>query len=216
MERNSFTVTSLLLFLPFVERCRAQVSDSGTDTGMIIAISLPCAIFFVVVMGICIVFWCCYCRVSMLAKHPHQHRRPQYAFNYPRPHQTVSPQNQATVHSNSSGQSHSIETTTSSSTNLNNSTQTGVNSSTTQSAALSQPPQPAQAYSRQAHTSPPIAIASSIPPAAPGATQSESQTAPQSSEPVSQLPEATLHQGDAPPAYAEAVKMKTVIVIDET
>ena len=29
-------------------------------------------------------------------------------------------------------------------------------------------------------------------------------------EPVSQLPEATLHQGDAPPAYEEAIGMKTV------
>ena len=39
------------------------------------------------------------------------------------------------------------------------------------------------------------------------------QTVPQASEPVS-LPEATLHQGEAPPAYAEAVRMKTVCMID--
>ena len=26
------------------------------------------------------------------------------------------------------------------------------------------------------------------------------------------LPEATLHQGDAPPAYAEAIRMKTVTI----
>ena len=44
-----------------------------------------------------------------------------------------------------------------------------------------------------------------------------SQTVPQmtSVEPVS-LPEATLHQGDAPPAYTEAIKMKTVIIVDGT
>ena len=39
-----------------------------------------------------------------------------------------------------------------------------------------------------------------------------SQTVPQASEPVS-LPEATLHQGEAPPGYAEAVKMKTICAI---
>ena len=39
-----------------------------------------------------------------------------------------------------------------------------------------------------------------------------SQTAPQASEPVS-LSEATLHHGEAPPAYMEAIKMKTVITI---
>ena len=36
-----------------------------------------------------------------------------------------------------------------------------------------------------------------------------SQTVPQAPEPVS-LPEATLHQGDAPPGYEEAIRMKTV------
>ena len=44
-----------------------------------------------------------------------------------------------------------------------------------------------------------------------------SQTVPQATpvEPVP-LPEATLHQGDAPPAYTEAIKMKTVIIVDGT
>ena len=210
MERSSCTLTSVLLpllFFSLAERCRAQI-DSGTDTSMIIGISLPFAIFFVAVTGICIAFWCCYCRISMLAKRPHYHR-PRYVFNHLRSHPTVSPQNQATVYSNSSGQSHSTETVSSSSTNPN-STQTGGDSSTTQSTALSPPS--AQMYSRQAHAPPPTVIASSTPPATPRTT---SQTVPQSSEPVS-LPEATLHQGDAPPAYAEAVKLKTVIVIDET
>ena len=40
-------------------------------------------------------------------------------------------------------------------------------------------------------------------------TGNTSQTVPQASEPVP-LPEATLHQGDAPPAYEEAIGMKTV------
>ena len=39
----------------------------------------------------------------------------------------------------------------------------------------------------------------------------ESESCPQQDE----LPEAELHQGDAPPAYAEAVKMTTVIVIED-
>ena len=49
------------------------------------------------------------------------------------------------------------------------------------------------------------------------AHQQTSQTVPQATsvEPVS-LPEATLHQGDAPPAYTEAIKMKTVIIVDGT
>ena len=40
-----------------------------------------------------------------------------------------------------------------------------------------------------------------------------SQTVPQASEPAS-LPEATLHQGDAPPGYEEAIGMETVIIKD--
>ena len=195
MERKHDTLVNLLLFLLFLfaGRCRAQ-NDSGADTTMIITISLPFAIFFVVTMGVCILFWWCYCRISMLAKQPHYHR-PRYVYNPPRSRQNMSPQSRAT----NNRQSHSIETVTSSSTNLN-STQTGGDSTT----ALSPPP--AQAYSGQA--SPPTVTV-------PAALTGQSQTVPQASEPVS-LPEATLHQGDAPPAYAEAVKMKTVIVMDET
>ena len=68
------------------------------------------------------------------------------------------------------------------------------------------PPPTQEAYPGQAYVLSTV-VAASIPPApGPGAT---SQTVPQASEPVS-LPEATLHQGDAPPAYEEAVTMKTV------
>ena len=46
---------------------------------------------------------------------------------------------------------------------------------------------------------------------------SQTVVAPQApvSEPVS-LPEAALHQGEAPPAYTEAIMMKTVIIVDRT
>ena len=211
MERKCDTVANLqLLLLLFLlaGRCRAQ-DNSGADTTMIIAITLPFAIFFVATVGICILFWWCYCRVSMLAKQP-RYRRPRYVYNYPRPQHNVSPQNQTT----SNGQSHSMETVTSSSTNLN-STQTGGDSTTSQSTALNHSPVSTQAYSGQDYIPPPTVTASNAPPAAPAGSTSGSQTVPQASEPVS-LPEATLHQGDAPPAYAEAVKMKTVIVMDET
>ena len=211
MERKRVTLANLQLLLLFLlaGRCRAQ-DESGADTTVIIAIFLPFAIFFVVTAGICILFWWCYCHISMLAKQPHYHR-PRYVYNYPRPQQNVSPQNRAT----SNGQSHSTETVTLSSINLN-STQTGDDSTTSQSTALNpSSPASAQAYSGQAYTSPPTVTASNAPPAAPAGATSESQTVPQASEPVS-LSEATLHQGDAPPAYAEAVKMKTVIVMDET
>ena len=62
-----------------------------------------------------------------------------------------------------------------------------------------------QAYPGQAYV-PPSTVAVPNIPSASGAT---SHTIPQASEPVS-LPDATLHQGDAPPGYAEAIGMKTV------
>ena len=70
------------------------------------------------------------------------------------------------------------------------------------------PPQTQQAYPGpgQSYVPPSTVTAPYAPPAPPGAT---SQTVPQASEPVS-LPEATLHQGDAPPGYAEAIGLKTV------
>ena len=40
-------------------------------------------------------------------------------------------------------------------------------------------------------------------------------TEPESNLQIDTLPEAKLHQGDAPPAYAEAVKMTTVVIMDE-
>ena len=67
-------------------------------------------------------------------------------------------------------------------------------------------PPPTQAYPGQAYVQPSTITAPNAPPAPPGTTL---QTVPQFSEPVS-LPEATLHQGDAPPTYNEAVTMKTV------
>ena len=67
-------------------------------------------------------------------------------------------------------------------------------------------PGPGQGYVPSTVTAP------YAPPGAPsGAT---SQTIPQASEPVS-LPEATLHHGDAPPGYAEAIGMKTVDITSQ-
>ena len=64
----------------------------------------------------------------------------------------------------------------------------------------------------QSYTSPSTRVLYSLPTTAVGYTGA-SQTVPQSSEPVS-LPEATLHQGDDPPGYEEAVRMKTVSIED--
>ena len=165
-ERNCCTSTSLiLLFLSFsAGRCTAQ-ETSSSDTAFIIGVSLPITLFVLAVIAICVCFWGCYLRVSMLARQP---QRPRYVHNYQRPHQAVHPQSQAT----SNGQPNSTATViTPPSTNLN------------------------------------------LPPT--GSDSSTSQTVPQASESTSLL-EATLHQGDAPPAYAEAIRMKTVVVIDET
>ena len=72
-----------------------------------------------------------------------------------------------------------------------------------------------QPHSSRTVTPPPTNL--NFPPIGGGpiAANRTSQTVLQTtSEPVS-LPEATLHRGEAPPAYAEAIKMKTVIIIDE-
>ena len=67
-----------------------------------------------------------------------------------------------------------------------------------------------QPYSSRTTTPPSTSL--NFPPIGGGPIARISQTAPQASEPVS-LPEATLHHGEAPPAYTEAIKMKTVITI---
>ena len=226
MGRNCNTLIAsllqfILLFSSLAGRCRAQVDDSGDNTTMIVAISLPFAIFFAVLAGVCIVFWACYYRVSQLAKRPHCPRRPRYIYNYPRRQQQnmQPPQNRTT----SNGQSH---TSTVYSNPPANSTQTGFDSPTTitatttttvQSTAQSLGPPlsgaPAQAYSGQDHH---INVSPSIPSTSSGTTTQSSQIVPQATSEPDSLPEAALHQGDAPPAYEEAVGMKTVVVIDET
>ena len=219
MERKCNTLASILplfLLFSFAGRSTAQVDDGGTDTTMIIAISLPFAIFFVATVSICIVFWWCYCRVSTLAKQPHYRRRPRYVYNYPRAQQNVQPPQ---IRATSNGQPHSTETVVSSSTNLDPIQTIGGDSTTTQSTALNPPHETQdQAYSGQGCVSPPTVMAPSTSPGDPArSSSSSSQTVPQAtSEPAVSLPEATLHQGDAPPGYAEAIGMKTVIVMDET
>lgn len=216
MERKRDILANLLLLFHLFWRCRAQVDNGGTDTTMIIAISLPFAIFFIVTVGICVLFWWCYCRVSMLAKQPHYHRRPRYVYNYPRPQQqnVHTPQNRAT----SNGQPHATINS-----NLSSGAQTRNDdpSTTSQSTALNPTPGAhTQTYSGQDYAPPSTVTAPSASLGAPTGTRttSNSQTVPPglaTSETVS-LPEAALHQGDAPPAYAEAIKMETVIAIDET
>ena len=67
------------------------------------------------------------------------------------------------------------------------------------------PPQTQQAYPRQGYVPPSTGVVPSVSPLAhPGAIPQAT-----TSEPVP-LSEATLHQGDAPPDYAEAIGMKTV------
>ena len=224
MERKCDTLVSsllsILLFSSLAGRCRAQVDDSGDNTTMIVAISLPFAIFFAVAAGICIMFWACYYRVSLLAKRPHCPRRPRYVYNYPRRQQQnmQSPQNRAT----SNGQSHtstvySNPPANSTQTEFDSPTTTSTTTTTVQSTAQSLGPPlsraPAQAYSGQDHH---VNVTSSIPNTSSGTTTQSSQIAPQATSEPDSLPEAALHQGDAPPAYEEAVGMKTVVVIDET
>ena len=67
------------------------------------------------------------------------------------------------------------------------------------------PPQTQQAYPSQGYVLPSTGVVPSVSPLAhPGAIPQAT-----TSEPVP-LPEATLHQGDAPPGYQEAIGMKTV------
>ena len=75
------------------------------------------------------------------------------------------------------------------------------------------PPQTQPAYPGpgQGYVPPSTVTSPYAPPGPPGTT---SQTVSQAPEPVS-LPEATLHQGDAPPGYAEAIGMKTVDIADQ-
>ena len=68
-------------------------------------------------------------------------------------------------------------------------------------------PLPSQPYPGQAYIPPSTA------PSAPLAGTT-TQTVPQAPEPVS-LPEATLHQGDAPPGYEEAIRMQMGAITDQ-
>ena len=68
-------------------------------------------------------------------------------------------------------------------------------------------PPPTQAYPGQVYI--PLSTVPFAPPA-----ETTSQTVLKASEPVP-LPEATLHQGDAPPAYDKAIKMKIVTIVDQ-
>ena len=69
-----------------------------------------------------------------------------------------------------------------------------------------------QPYSSRTTTPPSTNL--NFPPIGSGPIARTSQTVPQASEPVF-LPKATLHHGDAPPAYEEAIKMKAVITMNE-
>lgn len=208
IERNYGNGTSLVLFFSLFGTCVAR--ESGTDTGMILGISLPFAILFVSATAICACFWFSYCRVSMLAKRPSRPRRQQrYVFNYQRPHQpAVHPENQATIYCN--GQSDSAETTATSSdsTTLSLSQLQGTvtdSSSSSSSTAFNLLP------SRQVNYSGQGAVQSSVVTVATHATQPASALTSESAHIITQSSTAELHQGDAPPTYAEAMNMKTCI-----
>ena len=148
--------------------------------------AIPVSIFVVVATLMCICFWACFF-----------YQRAQRARYYPPANAQYTPY----VYNQRS--------------NYNGGAQPGsypVQGYVVPSTTPSNPPQTQQAYPGPGYVPPSTVTAPYAPPGAPpGAT---TQTVPQASEPVS-LPEATLHQGDAPPAYAEAIGMKTVDTVSQ-
>lgn len=150
-------------------------------------ISLPAIVFCIAITTMCTCFWVCLCRM-LLQRKRHYHRiRPGHPSTVQ--HSTYNPAHQHPSHYGTEG---------------------------------------TQPYPVQRSYPPPTALPGStgvIPistsrPYSPflspmeAPTSSESTTAPQPYEPVA-LPEATLHHGEAPPDYEEAIKMKPPDTIDQ-
>ena len=146
--------------------------------------AIPVSIFVVVATLMCICFWVCFC--VQMAK-----RRPFYGAPA-NVHYTPHVYNQRPYYGTGAQaqpgsypvQGYVVPSTT----------PAGLN-----------PPQTQQAYPGQGYFPPSTGAVPSVSPLGPPGAVPQ----PTTSEPVP-LPEATLHQGDAPPGYAEAVGMKTV------
>ena len=156
------------------------------DNHLAVNISMPAIIFCIAITFMCTCFWICCCR--MLFQRKQYHRIPPHptATQY----STYGPQMPSHYGSGTQAQYPAQRYTPPSST------------------APSPPPATQRLYPYG--ISPPIPSSQS--PAE--ATTTSAQTVPQAYEPVS-LPEATLHHGEAPPAYEEAIKMKPPDTVDQ-
>ena len=195
--RRDSLLALLSLLLLHVGTCQAQSSMST------IIVAVPVTVFAFVVMAIimtlCICFWVCFCvqmaKQRQLFNGAPANARARYTpyVHNQRPYQDRAAQ----LAGSYSAQGYVVPSTTSA----------GVSS-----------PQTQQIYPGQGYVPPStVTVPSALPLAPPGATQSQTAiplATQATSEPVS-LPEATLHQGDAPPAYEEAIEMKTVDIADQ-
>ena len=161
-------------------------AQSSSGTGFV---ALPISIFVVVATLMCICFWVCFCfqmakRRQLYGTPANVHYTP-YVHNQ-RPYYSTGAQAQPG--------SYPVQGYV-----VPSATPAGVN-----------PPQTQQAYPSQGYVPPStgVSVVPSVSPLAhPGAIPQAT------SEPVP-LPEATLHQGDAPPGYEEAIGIKTVDIVD--
>ena len=163
------------------------ICQAQTDSS---GFAIPLSIFLVSATFMCVCFWVCFCCLVWASKRrphgvPANAQYTPYVYNQ-RPHYAGGAQPGSYP-----VQGYVVPSTT-----------------------PGNPPQTQQVYlgSGQSYVPPSTVTAPYASPAPhAGAT---SQTVLQASEPVS-LPEATLHQGDAPPGYAEAIGMKTVDIADQ-
>lgn len=148
-------------------------------------ISLPAIVFCIAITIMCSCFWVCFCRM-LLQRKRHYHRiRPSHPSTIQ--HSIYSPGHQSPSHYGTGGTP--VQRSYPPPTEL-----PGVTPSST-----------SRPYT---HISPPFSSPMEAP------TSSESTAPPQPYEPVA-LPEATLHHGEAPPDYEEAIKMKPPDMSDQ-
>ena len=188
--------TLLSLLALHIGTCQAQSSSSSGF------VAIPVVIFVAMATFMCVCFWTCFFyQRSRQRQYYGAATTTQYTYNPQRPYYGVGTQPYP-------AQRYVVPSTAPS--NPPPTQSYPVQQYVAPSTAPGNPP-PTQPYPVQGYFPPSTVTVPNAPPAPPGVT---SQTVPQASEPVS-LPEATLHQGDAPPAYNEAIGMRTVDIVDQ-
>ena len=189
LRRDCLILSLLSLLLLHVGKCQAQ-SDSSNIPFIVIPV-----VFVVVATLMCVCFWGLFCLSKASQRRRFYHHAPANAryipqvFNSQRPYHGSGGAIAQPAPGSYPTQGYVVPSTT----------------------PATNQPQTRQAYPVQGYAPPSTATVSNVPPLAPSLGATQPQTGPQATtEPVASLPEATLHQGDAPPGYAEAVGMKTV------